>query len=145
MNVEPGVVANPLLHLPQLLERIHSIFASQKSSINTRVAFYERAKITFSALAKCKPQESDNYNLALGYFALLEVPASVGSEVARTKRADAAEAVIDAVVSGVFGPPTGRDRLREDFGKQLREASGNERALGVRKVLQSCIEKLSKI
>lgn len=146
VNTEPGVAENPLSHLPQLLERITAIFASQKSSINARVALYERSKLKFTALAKGTPQTGDNYSLAAGYFALMEVPSGVGSEVARTKRAEAAEAVIDAVVAGVFGQDqSGSDGLREDFGKQLREASANERALGVKKVLQSCVGKLSKI
>ncbi|OBT54523.1 hypothetical protein VE04_06688 [Pseudogymnoascus sp. 24MN13] len=146
VNTEPGVVENPLTHLPQLLERMNAVFASQKSSINARVALYERSKLKFAALAKGTPQAGDNYALAAGYFALLEVPSGVGSEVARTKRAEAAEAVIDAVVAGVFGQDQGgRVGLREDFGKQLREASANERALGVKRVLQSCTEKLGKI
>ncbi|ELR03409.1 hypothetical protein GMDG_06146 [Pseudogymnoascus destructans 20631-21] len=146
VNTKSGVVENTLSHLRQLLERIKAVFASQKSSINARVALYERSKLKFSALAKGTPQAADNYALAAGYFSLLEVPSGVGSEVARTKRAEAAEAVIDAVVAGVFGQDqAGRVGLREDFGKQLREASANERALGVKRVLQSCSEKLSKI
>lgn len=147
VNTQPGAIEKPLAHhLPQLLKILSAIFASQKSSINTRVVFYERSKIMFSSMSKVPPQKANNYELALGYFSLLELPAGIGSEVARTKRAEGAEAIIDAVVAGAFGQSNeGREVLRENFQRQLHEALGNDRAPGVKKVLQSSVVKLEKI
>jgi hypothetical protein len=66
--------------------------------------------------------------------------------MARTKRAEAAEAIVDAFVAGTFGLWTdGRDVLKGRFQEQLKEGLGNERATGVKRILQASIEKLEKI
>jgi proteasome component ECM29 len=147
VNTQSGVIAQPVTHLPQLLKTLTTILASQKSSINTRIVFYERSKSLFSALSKrLTPEQANNYRLALEFFSLLELLGGVGNEMARTKRAEAAEAIVDAFVAGTFGLWTdGRDVLKGRFQEQLKEGLGNERATGVKRILQASIEKLEKI
>jgi proteasome component ECM29 len=145
VNTQP-TIEKPLAPLPKLLKTLKVVLASHTSSINTRIAFYERAKILFTALTKrTNPPGSSNYELAYEYFALLELKGGAGSELTRTKRAEAAEAIATAFVVGAFGLwSEGRDAVKERLREELRETIMHERANGVKNVLERTMKVLDK-
>ncbi len=135
--------------LAALLETVQAFLKSQKFDISTKVVFYERSEAYFKALTKTEDKSStlatgrDAYGLAKTYFELLEVSEGAGSEVARTKRAEAANAVVDAVKSGCLGHATEQQQKFINAARgQLAKALDEERSKGVKRVLETALEKM---
>jgi proteasome component ECM29 len=137
---------SPLAHLPRLTPVIARILRSPKATPTTLNAFYERSKALFSGLGKrTHSQGSNNYHLATDFFALLGVPGGwgVGSEAVRLKRAEAGEAIVLALVSGVFGMfEAGKGECKNGMRSVLLSARGDERAIAVQAVLERVLKAL---
>ena len=128
----------PLTHLPKLLEIVKAVLPSTKVTVATWLTLYERSKVLFDGLRKRTNAEggSDQYGLALGFFTVLEVPSGSGSEIMRTKRAEAAEMIVQALVGGVFGVSReGRDACKEKMREMVTEGRTNERSPTVQNTL----------
>jgi len=121
---------SPLTHLPRFLKAVQDMLASPKSTTVTRIALYERAKALFDSLRKMThTQSSSYYELALGFFKVLEIPSGSGSEAIRMKRSEAAEMIAMAFVSGAFGMfREGREGAKESMRELVAEGKANERA-----------------
>jgi proteasome component ECM29 len=128
---------SPLTHLPLLLEVIQKILPSPKITVAPRTALYERTKGLFDGLCKrTHSQGSSQYELALGFFRLLEVPSGSGSEAMRMKRGEAAEAIALAQTGGVFGMfRKGREEAKATMKGMVADGRKDERSPGVRSVL----------
>jgi proteasome component ECM29 len=128
---------SPLTHLPLLLEVIQKILPSPKITVAARTALYERTKGLFEGLRKrTHSQGSSQYELALGFFRLLEVPSGSGSEAMRMKRGEAAEAIALAQTGGVFGMfREGREEAKVTMKGMVADGRKDERSPGVRSVL----------
>jgi len=133
---------SPLTHLPKLLEIVKSVLASPNTTVATRAALYERTKVLFDGLRKrTHTQDTSCYELALGFFTLLEIPSGSGSESVRTKRGEAAAEVVLALQSGVFGTHReGRDTCKESMKELVLEARKNERSPSVQNVIEKIIK-----
>jgi proteasome component ECM29 len=137
---------SPLTHLPKLLGTIKTILPSVKVTVATKLTLYERTKVLFDGLQqRTHSQGSSNYDLVLGYFMLLEVPGGSGSEIMRTKRAEAAEMVAKTLVGGVFGMHRdGRNACSEKMIAMVVEGRANERSPGVKTALDRVSEALKE-
>ena len=137
---------SPLTHLPKVLELLKKVMASTKTTVATRLTLYERTKELFDGLRKrTHAQGSSRYELALGLFMELEVPSGSGSEILRTKRGEAAEMIVQAFVSGVFGMfRDGRDACKDRMKEMILEGKKNERSPGVQIVFDRALKKLEE-
>ena len=133
---------SPLSHLPKLLETVKALLPSTKVTVATKLTLYERSKVLFDGLRKrTHSQGSSQYDLALGFFEVLELPSGSGSEIMRTKRAEAAEMVVQSLVGGVFGMHSeGRDTYKGKMQEMVLEGRQNERSPTV----QNALERVSK-
>ncbi|KAE8452216.1 hypothetical protein EG329_001683 [Mollisiaceae sp. DMI_Dod_QoI] len=137
---------SPLIHLPALLEVVKKVVTSTKITVATSLTIYERAKALFDGLRKrTHTQESSRYELLLDYFKILNVQSGSGSEAMRLKRAEAAEMMVQALVSGVFGMfREGRNECKEQMGQMTLEGRKNERSPGVQAVLDRALKGLEE-
>ena len=137
---------SPLTHLPKLLETLKAVLPSTKVTVATKLTLYERSKVLFDGFRKrTHSQGSSKYELALGFFTLLEVPSGSGSEIMRTKRAEAAEMIAQSFVGGVFGMHReGRDTCKENMRAMVVEALQNERSPSVQTALDRVAKALSE-
>jgi proteasome component ECM29 len=137
---------SPLTHLPTLLEVMQKILPAPKITVAARMALYERTKNMFDGLRKrTHNQGSNRYELAFGFFTLLEVPSGSGSEALRMKRGDAAEAIVLALTGGVFGMfREGRDETKSSMKGMVAEGRKDERSPGVKTVLDRVLKALDK-
>jgi proteasome component ECM29 len=137
---------SPLMHLPKLLETVKAILPSAKVTIATKLTLYERSKVLFDGLHKrTHSQGSSKYELALGFFSQLEVPSGSGSEMMRTKRAEAAEMIVQSLVGGVFGMHSeGRDSCKEKMREMVVEGRKNERSPSVQTALDRVLKALNE-
>jgi proteasome component ECM29 len=135
---------SPLIHLPKLLETMKTVLPSSKVTIATRLNLYERTKVLFDGFCKrTHPQGSSHYELALGFFTILELPSGSGSEVMRTKRGEAAEMIVQALVGGVFGmSQDGRQACRNQMSALVVEGRKHERSPTVQAVLDKVLNAL---
>ncbi|TVY45685.1 Proteasome-associated protein-like protein [Lachnellula subtilissima] len=133
---------SPLTHLPDLLQLSKAVISSTRSTAGTRTALYERSKALFDGLRRrTHSQGSKHYELALGFFELLEVAGGSGPETMRLKRGEAAEMIVQAFVSGVFGMfEEGRDTCKETMKAMVVEGRRIERAPGVKAVLDRVLK-----
>jgi proteasome component ECM29 len=133
---------SPLTHMPQLLETVKAVLPSTKVTVATKLTLYERSRVMFDGLRKrTHSQGSSKYELALGFFEILEVPSGSGSEIMRTKRAEAAEMVVQSLVGGVFGMHReGRDSCKEKMKDWVVEGRKSERSPAV----QNALDRVSK-
>ena len=133
---------SPLTHLPKLLETVNVVLPSAKVTVATKLTLYERSKVLFDGLRKrTHSQDSSKYDLALGFFAVLELPSGSGSELMRTKRAEAAEVIVQSLVGGVFGMHReGRDSYKDKMRDMVMEGRKSERSPAV----QSALDRVSK-
>jgi proteasome component ECM29 len=137
---------SPLTHLPKLLETAKAVIPSTKVTVATKLTLYERSKVMFDGLRKrAHSQEFSKYELPLAFFELLEVPTESGSEIMRTKRAEAAEMIVQALVGGVFGMHReGRDICKEKMRGMVVEGRKNERSPTVQNALDRVTKALSE-
>ncbi|TVY53367.1 Proteasome component ECM29 [Lachnellula cervina] len=133
---------SPLTHLPDLLQLSKTVIASTRSTASTRTALYERSKGLFDGLRRrTHSQGSENYELALGFFELLEVAGGSGPETMRLKRGEAAEMIVQAFVGGAFGMfREGRDPCKDTMKAMVVEGRRTERAPGVKAVLDKVLK-----
>jgi proteasome component ECM29 len=133
---------SPLTHLPDLLQLSKTVLSSTRSTAATKTAFYERSKVLFNGLRRrTHSHGSKRYELALGFFELLEVVGGSGPETMRLRRGEAAEMIAQAFVSGVFGMFTdGRDTCKETMKGMVVEGRRTERAPGVKVVLDRVLK-----
>ncbi|KAH8648910.1 proteasome stabiliser-domain-containing protein [Tricladium varicosporioides] len=136
----------PLKHLSLLLEICTKILASTKVSASSRNAYYERCKTLFGGLRKqTHSQGSSRYELALDFFTLLDIPSGSGTETMRTKKGEAAEMIVQALVGGVFGMSReGRDDLKERIKELVTEGRNLERSPSVRAALDKALKALNE-
>jgi proteasome component ECM29 len=137
---------SPIIHLPKLLKTVKVVLSSTKVTVATKLTLYERSKALFDGLRK-RPlsQGSSNYDLALSFFEVLEVPSGSGSEIMRKKRAEAAEMLAHCIADGVFGiQREGRDSCKESLKDVVAEARKSERSHVVQEGLDSVSKALSK-
>jgi len=141
-SIEPS----PLTHLPRLTPVIARVLKSVKATPTTLTAFYERSKALFIGLGKrSHSQGSNDYYLATEFFAILGVPNGwgAGSEALRLKRAEVGEAIILALMSGVFGIfEPGKEECKNGMRSVLLSARGDERSVGVQTVLERALKAL---
>jgi len=137
---------SPLTHLPALLQLSKTILSSTKSTAATRTAFYERSKGLFDGLRRrTHSQGSKYYDLALGFFELLEVADGSGPETMRLKRGEAAEMIVQSFISGVFGIfREGREVCKETMKEKVVEGRRIERAPGVKAILDRVLKALEE-
>ena len=137
---------SPLTHLPKLLETVKVVLPSAKVTVATKLTLYERSKVLFDSLRKrTYSQGSSKYELALGFFTELEVPNGSGSEIMRTKRAEAAAMVVQSLVGGVFGMHReGRDDCKTKMRDMVVEGRQNERSPTVQNALDKVLKALSE-
>lgn len=135
---------SPLTHLPSLLDLSKAVLASQNTTIATRLAFYTETKKLFTSFRKrIWPQGSSSYEIAQLFFIQLAIPSGSGAESVRTARAEAAESIVLALASGVFGLwQKGREDSKDQIASELREAQANERSPGVKNVLDRALKGL---
>jgi len=139
-NLDPS----PLTHLPKILEVMNKVLPSSKVTVATRLNLYERTKILFDGFRKrTHTPGSNRYELALGFFALLELPSGSGSEIMRTKRGHAAEMIVQALVGGVFGMSReGRDACKDKMRELVLEGGLHERSPTVQAAFSKVIKTL---
>lgn len=125
----------------KLLKLIQPVFKSQKSDIGTRLVFYERTKAFFVDVKEKKVHLTCYDDILGDFFELLEVKGGAGTEMARIKRAEAAAAMVEAMMEGYLASDTSGN-MWELMKKDLKEALGNERAMGVKRLLEGCVAKL---
>jgi proteasome component ECM29 len=137
---------SPLTHLPRLLDLSKKVLASSRATIATRLTVYARTKALFDGLRKgTHSQGSSKYDLALGFFTILEVQSGSGSETMRLKRAEAAEMIAEALFGGVLGMfAEGRDACKERIREMTAEGRKNERSPGVQTVLDRVLKAFDK-
>ncbi|KAH8603038.1 proteasome stabiliser-domain-containing protein [Bisporella sp. PMI_857] len=138
--------SSTLAHLPRLLDLVKEILPSEKITVATRLILYERSKALFDGVRKiARTQESNLYDLALGFFTALELPGGSGSEMMRAKRTEAAEMIIQSLVGGVFGTlKEGRDACKSQMREQLTEARKHERSPTVQTALDKALKALAE-
>jgi len=136
---------SPLTHLPKLLETMKIVLPSSKVTIATRLNLYERTKALFDGLCKrTHSQGSSRYELAIGFFTLLELPSGSGSELMRTKRGEAAEKIANALMGGVFGMfQEGRQACKIQMSAMVAEGRKHERSPTVQTVLDNVLKTLA--
>lgn len=141
-----SVNPSPLTHLPKLLELIEKLLPSEKITVATRLNLYERIKVLFNGLTKRTHSQGSNlYSLALSYLVLLELHSGSGSEVMRTKRAEAAETIIQAIAGGVFGNSEEGRAICEGRMKELiLEGKKHERSPTVQAALDKALRALKE-
>jgi proteasome component ECM29 len=137
---------SPLTHLAKLLEVVKAVLLSTKVTVATRLTLYERTKVLFDGLSKgTHAQDSSRYELALGFFTLLELPSGSGSEMMRTKRGEAAETIVQAFAGGVFGLSSdGRDACKESMREMVVEGGKHERSPGVKATFERVMRVLKE-
>jgi proteasome component ECM29 len=137
---------SPLRHLPILLDVIQNILPSPKITVAARTALYERTKNLFDGLRKrTDNQGSSQYELALGFFKLLDIPSGSGSEAMRLKRSEAAEAIVLALTGDVFGMfREGRDESKARMKSIVVDGRKEERSPGVKNVLDRVLKALDE-
>lgn len=137
---------SPLTHLPKLLDISNKVAASTKITVASRIAIYERTKALFDGLSKrTHSQGSSKYNLAQGFFTLLDVPSGSGAESLRLKRMEAAEMIVQALNGGVFGLfSTGRSELKQSMAQIILEGRKNERSSSVQAILDRVLKALAE-
>ena len=137
---------SPLTHLSKLLELLRRVLPSTKVTVATKLNLYERSKVLFDGLRKkTHAQGSSQYELALGFFELLEVASGSGSEIMRTKRAEAGEIIVQAFVGGVFGMFTeGRDACKEKMMVMALEGRKYERSPTVQNALEKILKAIEE-
>jgi len=125
---------------------LQKIISSTKITVPARTALYERTKSLFDGLRKrTHSQGSSKYELALGYFTLMELPSGSGSEAVRMKRGEAAEAIVLALTGGVFGMfRDGRDEVKARMKSLVSEGRKDERSPGVKTVLDRVLKALDE-
>jgi hypothetical protein len=135
---------SPITHLPTLLTTIAPILASPAATIATRTALYIQTTTLFTALSKrLHPASTNDYALAYNMLKLLELPNGAGAEAIRLKRAEAAAAIVKAVVIGAFGAWTaGREEWKAKMADEIKAALRDERAVGVKTVLERALKAL---
>lgn len=135
---------SPLIHLPKVVKVIKALLPSSKVTVATRLTIYERMKVLFEGLGKLThPQASSTYEVALGFFELLELRSGSGSETVRTKRGEAAEAIVKAIRGGVFGTSMdGKDDCKEKMKNIVAAGLVDERSLGVKAVFERVLKTL---
>lgn len=137
VNTAKSAPENPMPHLVQLAELLKPTLQSPDADVGTRTALYERAKAMFVGLKESgREAETGKLAVARAYFELLELASGAGAETVRVKRVEAAEAVVLAVKSGVFGSG-GEERaaVLVQMKGMVKEAREHERALGVQKAM----------
>jgi proteasome component ECM29 len=137
---------SPLTYLPTLLGVIQKILLSPKITVAARTALYDRTKSLFDGLRKrTHSQGSSRYELALDFFRLLEVPSGSGTEIMRTKRGEAAEAIALALIGGVFGMfREGRAEAKTTMKGMVADGRKDERSPGVRTVWDRVMKALDE-
>lgn len=137
---------SPLTYLPRLTHILAQVLKSPKATPMTLNGFYECLKVLFTGLGKrTDSQGSNNYHIATEFFALLDVPSGwgAGSEAVRLKRAEAGEAIVLALMSGVFGMfEVGKEECKDGMRSVLLGARGDERAVGVQVILERALKAL---
>jgi proteasome component ECM29 len=137
---------SPLTHLPPLTHILARVLKSSKATPTTLNAFYQHSKALFTGLGKRTHfQGSNNYQIATEFFALLSVPSGwgAGSEAVRLKRSEAGEAIVLALISGVFGMfEAGKGECKDGMRTTLVNARGEERATAVQTVLERALKTL---
>lgn len=131
--------------LRALARTIKPVMISLNMPITIKVAIFERIKITFCKLNKQPSQNTDeNWDLVWEYFLILELEKDFGSESMRLKRAEACEALVQALVSGLFGSSRAEENNeKNDKVRKLIELSkANEISSNVLNVLDSCQRKI---
>jgi proteasome component ECM29 len=137
---------SPLTHLPKLLEAVQKVLPSSKATVATRLNIYERSKVLFDGLQKrTHAQGSSRYDLALDFYKLLELASGSGSEIMRTKRAEAADMIAQALASGVFGMfREGRETCKEEMKSMAMEGRKHERSPTVQNLLDKALKVLEE-
>jgi proteasome component ECM29 len=139
-DVEPSSLA----HLPKLLDIIKKVLPSSKVTVATRLTLYERTKILFDGLSKrTHSLSSSTYEVALGFVTVLELSSDSGSEIMRTKRGEATEMLVKALIGGVFGSPAEvRDACKEKIKDLVTEGMMHERSPSVRAIFERVLKTL---
>lgn len=119
-------------HLPQLRDRTKAVFKSAKADINTKTVVYEQTKQLFSTDAAKVADGS----ILWDFFDLLELPSGAGGELSRTKRAEAAAALLKAA-ENAFGDVGAKEEVVGKMRSQIAEALRHERSYTVKKVLEA--------
>jgi proteasome component ECM29 len=129
---------SPLTHLPKVIQVIKIVLPSSKVTVATRLTLYERMKVLFDGIGKrIHSKPSSTYEVALELFALLELSSGSGTEIMRTKRGEAAEAIVKALEANVFGTPTNaRAACKEKMNEVVAEGLLHERSQGVKVIFQ---------
>lgn len=137
---------SPLTHLPRVTPVLALVLRSSKATPTTLIAFYERSRALFTGFRKrIHSSGSNSYHLVIDFFALLGMPSGwgAGSEAVRLKRAGAGEAIVLALMSGVFGMfEAGKSECKDDMRSVLVTARGDERAVAVQAVLERALKAL---
>ena len=138
--------SSPLTHLPKLLETVKRLIPSTMVTVATKLTMYERCKVMFDGLSKRTHSQGSNvYDLALGFFEVLEIPSGSGSEIMRTKRAEAAEMIVYSLTNGVFGMHReGRDSCMEKMRQIIVEGRKHERSPSVQAALDRVAKALNE-
>lgn len=141
INLKIGSSEAPLKKLLGLLK---PVLASNKVTVATKMAFYERSKVVFKGLSGGTHSSNGNgFATGLAYFALLQVSTGAGAESVRLARAEAAEFIVKAHTSGVFGSwQDGKAEAKDIMQKELGEARSHERSPQVQTVLDRTMETL---
>jgi proteasome component ECM29 len=135
---------SPLTHLPKIILVIKVVLPSSKVTVATRLTLYERMKVLFDGLGKrVHSKRSSTCEVALELFALLELSSGSGTEIMRTKRGEAAEAIVKALDANVFGAPTdARAACKEKMKEVVGEGLLHERSQGVKVIFQRVLTAL---
>ncbi|KAI9731286.1 MAG: proteasome component M29 [Claussenomyces sp. TS43310] len=143
VNVSSSALS-PSSHVEKLYGLLKRVLASPKSNIGTKMALYERMRALFTEWKGGAPgPEDSSYQLGLKMFGLLEMPLGSGSELVRSKRAEAAETIILAFARGAFGASSeGRGACGEQMAAGMAEAKKHERSAGVQNVLDRGLKAL---
>lgn len=127
---------NGITHLAELLNTLRPIMLSSKADNATRSAFYEGAKDVLDDFRNLNSSSANSGSSDAGLLmlSLLELPSGSGSEIVRTKRAEAAEVLVLATTQGVF-ETKGLQELLGKVREDLREGRLNERSSAVQAIL----------
>lgn len=138
--------SSPYDHVDKLYNLLKPILASPKCTIATKAALYERVKVLYTHLLESSHAHKDEHKITVNLFGLLEVRGSAGTELLRTKRAEAAEAIAAVYNRASLDNITaaGREEQRTKMVQELEEAKTDERSVTIRNILGRVVQKVQE-
>jgi proteasome component ECM29 len=143
INITQGSSKTP--QLAKIITLLSLVLKSPKANMATRTTLYERSIELFNNLKKNAVAQADaNSDIPLAFITALELDTGAGSEVVRTKRAEAAESIALTLNGGLWGSGAGVEEAKQKVASSIRQALQNERAASVKGVYERTLVVLER-